>query len=115
MNTNEVLIKVINELVRRAYFCMFATNEERVVSEGGLITAAKTYIKSAIIVAEELGELTDGEREELRKAMDMLTDIVNITNRKSMKFDLSKDYIRKKINKVRYTARWLINKLEKKM
>jgi len=113
--TNQKLIKIIHELVRRSYYCLFATNEPRVISEGGLITASKTYIKSAIIVADELEPLNDKEREMLKETMKMLEEIVNITNKKSNKFDLSKDHVRKKINKVKYTANWLLNKLKKKM
>ena len=43
---------------------------------------------------------------------DMAKEIYAKANEKSNKFDLTKDVVRKKINKVRWTASWLLNKLE---
>jgi len=115
MKENEKLLKIIHELVRRAYFCIFATNEERVISEGGLITASKTYLKSALIVLNEIERLDDEDVKKLEETMKMLRELYEKANQKSNKFDLTKDVVRKKINKVRWTAKWVINSIEKRI
>jgi len=78
-----------------------------------LITAAKTYLKSAIIVVDQIeAPLNDREKEMAKQVYDMAKEIYAKANEKSNKFDLTKDVVRKKINKVRWTASWLLNKLE---
>jgi len=114
MNTNEKLIKIIHELVRKAYFCIFATTKDRTLSEGGLITASKTYLKSAIVVVEEL-EPPIKDNEVLKKTMEMLKDIMSRSDKKQFRFDVTDPIIRKKFDKVKSTAKWLLNKLEKKV
>lgn len=78
-----------------------------------MITAAKTYLKSAIIVVDQIeAPLNDREKEMAKQVYDMAKEIYAKANEKSNKFDLTKDVVRKKINKVRWTASWLLNKLE---
>ena len=114
MKENTKLINVVNELVRRAYFCIFATNEERVLSQGGLITACKTYIKSAIVAIEQIEKVDDEDRETLKQTVQYLEKLYSKAVYKSNKFDATNYAIRKKLDKVRYTAKWALSKLEEK-
>jgi len=116
MNPNKVLVDLIYEFIRRANFCIYATNEPRVISEGGLITASKTYLKCAILTIEKLETLTNEDKEKLKECIKLLETLINVDQKKLMqKFDISNDVVRKKMERVRYVAKWCRNKLLQKM
>lgn len=114
MCDNKTLLKIAHELVRKAHFCVYATNDERVISEGGLITSAKTYLKSAIVVISHIDRL-EKDDEMVRDVLRMLDELDRSIVVKSNRLDMTKPIIRKKVNKLRWTANWLRNRLEKKI
>lgn len=106
-------LEVVHELVRKAHYCIFPTTKDRVLSEGGLITAAKTYLKSAIVVLEEMPFTTEFKTDHpiVREIMRMLLDLMGKTDKKAYRFDITNDVIRKKLEGVKRQAKWCYSKL----
>jgi len=111
---NDTLLEIIHELVRKAYYCIYATNEDRVVSEGGLVTSAKCYLKSAVVVAHRLQPMTYN-KECFYDIMKMLEELMKIDDKKIVKFDVTRREIRVRLERVKRDAKWLKNTIEKKL
>jgi len=102
----------VRRLVRSAYYCVVATTPQKTISEGGLITASKTYLKSAIIVLDSLVDKIPAR--EALEIINLLDKIDHCVYDKSYRFPKS-EVIEKKLRKVREEARRLRRKIANRM
>ena len=105
-------VEVVRRLVRSAYYCIIATSQQKVLSEGGLITASKTYLKSAIVVVDMLIDKIPAR--EAVEIIEMLDKIDRCVYDKSYRFPKNK-VVEKKLRKVREEARRLRRKIANRM
>ena len=113
--TNDTLLNIAIELVRRAYKAIIASNQDKILSPGGVITASKTYLKSAIIVLRELDPHEDMDLEKVLELSKMLREISETSTKKLEKFNVKDRVVQKRLSDVRRTARWVLSTLEKKI
>jgi len=111
---NNALLDVVRELIRRAHYSLLGSSEKRILSEGGLLTACKCYIKSAILIMNKLDPQEDFDLELVLDISEMLSELANMSVKKLEKFDTSNYVVQRRLNDIKRHARWALNVLEKK-
>jgi len=111
---NNALLEVAKELIRRAHFSVLGSSEKRILSEGGVLTAAKCYIKSAILIMNKLDPSADFDLDLVLSVSEMLSEIATMSIKKLEKFDTKNPVIQKRLSDIKRHARWALNVLEKK-
>jgi len=111
---NNALLEVVRELVRRAHYALLGSTEKRILSEGGVLTACKCYIKSAILIMNKLDPGEDFDLELVLNISEMLTELATMSVKKLDKFNTNNYAVQKRLQDIKRHARWALNVLEKK-
>jgi len=110
---SKVALEIAYELVRKAHACLLASNEQRILSEGGVITAAKAYIKAAVVAFRKLDPLEVIGDKQVKTIEKMLDDIVKLADKKLEKYNSGNKVIESKIKTLKTQTLWAKNTLRK--
>ncbi len=105
------LVNLLEKFVTKAEMCTRALVEENVMSEGGLVTASKTWIRAAIEVINEL-QRVELSNDEIRRIEALLPIVGRAMDRVAMKIRDENEYYRKRLEELHRKFKWLRRRLE---
>ena len=113
MSIDRIIIDKVNylvqEFVERAWKCIFSN--DKIINLDSLLSSAHTYLKSA----EKVIETFPGIKNYLpRDVIEKLSKLASLDVRETRFYnikDIDINIINKKLDKIRRTSKWILNKL----